>query len=206
VVANINYRLADGTIKVPDQIRDVVKAINWIGEHLKDYPINRQNVFVTGESAGGVLAVMSALISRCKRLREIFDTEEVKLEIKAIALNCGMMGFTKKSIGYWGLRSMCLEKNYKREAYYQCFDFERLPEMKDLVPTLLTTSDKDELRQMTLDFEKVLQKHGVEYQMVYFNKKENRKLGHTFSVLHPDYEESIELMDKMAEFFKSRAS
>lgn len=42
--------------------------------------------------------------------------------------------------------------------------------------------------------------------VVYFNKKENRKLGHTFSVLHPDYEESIELMDKMAEFFKSRVS
>lgn len=205
-VANINYRLADKTVKVPDHIRDVIQAVNWLADNLKDYPIDGNKAFISGESAGGVLAVMTVLISKNKRLQEIFDAEGTRLGIKALAINCGMMGFTRKSLAYWGLRSMCLEKGYKKQAYYQCFDFEQLPEMKNLVPTLLTSSDEDELRQMTLDFEKVLQKYGVKYEMVYFNKKEDKKLGHMFSVLHPDYEESRELMDRMTEFFRSQVA
>lgn len=76
--------------------------------------------------------------------------------------------------------------------------------MKCLPPIFLTTSDEDELRHMTLNFEKTLEKYGVEYKMKYFKKKENRKLGHIFSILHPEYEESIELIDEMLNFFKNK--
>jgi hypothetical protein len=62
---------------------------------------------------------------------------------------------------------------------------------------------EDELRDMTLNFEKVLKKHHVAYQMNYFKKREGRKLGHMFSILHPEYEESAELIDNILDFFKS---
>ena len=79
-------------------------------------------------------------------------------------------------------------------------------EMKDLPPTFLTTSDEDELRHITLNFEKTLKKYVVDYQMKYFEKREGQKLGHIhmFSILHPEYEESVELIDEMLDFFKSK--
>jgi len=76
--------------------------------------------------------------------------------------------------------------------------------MKDLPPTFLTTSDEDELRHMTMNFEKSLKKYDVGYQMKYLKKREGKILGHMFSILHPEYEESIELIDEMLRFFNSK--
>jgi acetyl esterase/lipase len=74
--------------------------------------------------------------------------------------------------------------------------------MKNLPPIFLTTSDEDELRHMTLNFEKSLIKYGVKHKMKYFEKIESKKLGHMFSVLHPEYEESVDLIHEMTDFFK----
>jgi|GEM_PF-2288576 len=97
---------------------------------------------------------------------------------------------------------MSFEKGYKKQEYYQNMIFDKIPEMRDLPPVFLATSDEDELRYMTLNFENTLKKHNVRYQMKYFKKIEGKKLGHIFSVLHPGYEESIELIDEMLNFFE----
>lgn len=204
IVFNINYRLAFSDTKIPGQIQDVVAAINWIGDNIGSYPAEKGKVFITGESAGGVLATMVVLISKSERLQKLFNTKKINVDIKALAIVCGMMNLEEDNIGYWGLRSMCLERGYKKQEYYQNLIFDKIPEMKDLPPTFLTTSDEDELRHMTLNFEKTLKKYDVECQIKYFEKRESKKLGHMFSILHPEYEESVELIDEMLDFFKSK--
>lgn len=204
VVFNINYRLAFSDTKVPGQIQDIVEAINWIGDNIDSYNGDKDKIFITGESAGGALATMVALISKSERLLKLFNTKNIDVDIKAIAIVSGMMNLEEKTIGYWGLRSMCLERGYKKQEYYQNLIFDNIPEMKDLQPTFLTTSDEDELRHMTLNFEKTLKKYSVEYRMKYFEKRETKKLGHVFSILYPGYEESIELIDELLGFFRSK--
>jgi acetyl esterase/lipase len=120
-----------------------------------------------------------------------------------MAIICGMMNIEEHSIGYWRLRSMCLEKGYKKQEYYQNLIFKNIPEIKDLPPTFLSTSEEDLLRGMTLNFENTLKKYNVKYSLKYFNKVHNRRLGHIFSILHPEYAESIELIDEMLNFFIS---
>lgn len=205
IVFNINYRIAFDDTKVPGQIQDVVKAINWIGDNINSYPADKEEVFITGESAGGALAVLVTLIAKSERLQKLFNTSKINVDIKAEGIVCGLMNIEESSIGYWGLRSMCLERGYKKQEYYQNLIFDNIPEMKDLPPNFLTTSDEDELRSMTLKFEKTLKKYNVEYKMKYYKRKEGKKLGHMFSILHPEYEESIELIDEMLSFFKSKA-
>lgn len=205
VVFNINYRLAFSDTKVPGQIQDVVKAINWIDSNLSSYPADKEKILITGESAGGALAIMAVLTAKSERLQRLLNVEKISADIKAAAIVCGLMNIEDSSIGYWGLRSMCLEKGYKKQEYYQNLIFADIPEMKSLPPIFLTTSDEDELRKMTLNFEKTLKKYGVEYKMKYFNKKPDKRLGHMFSILHPEYEESVELIDDMLGFFKSKA-
>ncbi len=203
MVFNINYRLALNDTKIPGQIQDIAKAINWIGNNLGSYPAEKEKVFITGESAGGALVAMAVLISKSERLQKLFNTEKIDVDIKAVAIVCGLMNLEENSISYWGLRSMCLERGYKKHEYYQNLIFDNIHEMKDLPPFFLATSDEDELRNMTLNFGRTLRKYGVKYKMKYYEKKEDKKLGHMFSIFHPEYKESVELIDEMLNFFKS---
>jgi acetyl esterase/lipase len=116
-----------------------------------------------------------------------------------------MMHFDEPTIGYWGMRSMCFERKYKRQEYYKNMIFDNIPEMKELPPVFLSTSDEDELRKKTLNFKNTLEKYGVTNQMKYFKKGKSKRLGHMFSILHPEYEESLELINEMLAFFKNSA-
>ena len=46
--------------------------------------------------------------------------------------------------------------------------------MKYLPPVYLTTNDEDELKHMTLNFEKTLKKYDVDYQIKYFKKRKKK--------------------------------
>lgn len=205
VVFNLNYRLALEDTKVPGQIQDIAAALGWIGEHLRAYPAQEGPICLLGESAGGALAIMAALIAKSARLRQLFHCPEIRLQIGAAAVNCGMMNLEDKRLGFWGLRSMCLERGYQKQEYYQNLIFVNIPEMRGLPPVFLTTCDEDELREMTLQFGNTLREYHVPHEMKYFPKIEKHRLGHMFSVFYPDYPESAELMDAMLGFFRSHA-
>jgi len=204
IIFNLNYRLAYNDTKVPGQIQDVTAAVNWIGNNLCLYQADKERIFLTGESAGGSLAVMTELISGSKRLQKLFDVPELNIDIKAAGINCGMMNLEDGMLGFRLLRSVCLEKGYKKQEYYQNLIFDNIPEMKDLPPVFLTSNDEDPLRHMTLHFEKTLKKNEVEYKLLYFKKKKGTRLGHVFSIFHPEYSEGREMIDEMLRFFITR--
>lgn len=203
IVFNINYRLALNDTKVSGQIQDVMKAINWISNNIENYPADKEQTFVVGDSAGGVLAVMAVLITQNERLQKIFNTVKTEINFKAISIICGMMDFDKEELKYWGMRSICFDRGYKSQEYYKNMIFNSIPEMKDLPPVFLTTSEEDELCNMTLNFEKTLKKYNVKYQLKYHQKSNGKRLGHIFSIQYPEYEESKELLDEMIQFFQA---
>lgn len=60
-VFNINYRLANGTTILADQIvDDVNKAIDFIVNKSGEYKINANNIAIVGASAGGHLGMLKA--------------------------------------------------------------------------------------------------------------------------------------------------
>lgn len=205
IVFNLNYRLALKDTKVLGQIQDVMEAIHWITNNIEVYPANKEQSFIVGDSAGGVLAVMAVLIAQNERLQKLFNAKKTAINFKAISIICGMMNFHMDGLKYWGLRSVCFNRGYKRKEYYKNMIFNDIPEMKGLPPVFLTTSEEDELSFMTLDFEKILKKYDVKYQMKYFKRKDGRQLGHIFGIQYPEYDESKELFDEMIGFFQTAA-
>lgn len=201
VVFNLNYRLALNDAKVSGQIQDIMDAVYWINNNIHKYPADKEQLFITGDSAGGVLAVMAALISQNERLQKLFKVKNTDLNFKAISIISGMMSFDNNKLIYRGLRSICFDRGYKTQEYYKNMIFENIPEIKDLPPVFLATSEEDELRFMTLGFERVLKRYNVKYMLKNYGKTDNRILGHIFSVHYPEYEESIELIDEMIKFF-----
>jgi acetyl esterase/lipase len=59
-VAAIDYRLS-GEARYPAALEDVRAAIGWVREHAAEYGMDPGRVFAWGDSAGGHLALMTAL-------------------------------------------------------------------------------------------------------------------------------------------------
>jgi len=57
VVANVEYRLAQAA-PAPAAVSDVLQAAQWFHDHAAKYKVDPNRILVTGESAGGHLALM----------------------------------------------------------------------------------------------------------------------------------------------------
>jgi acetyl esterase/lipase len=60
VVANVEYRLAKAA-PAPAAVNDVLKAAQWFEDRAAQYHVDRKRIIATGGSAGGHLALMTAL-------------------------------------------------------------------------------------------------------------------------------------------------
>ena len=77
-VALLEYRLNDGTLDVSDELLDCAAALNYLTENAGELGINKECVFLTGDSAGGHLALFLA---------------EMNFTPKAVLLNCPAYDF-----------------------------------------------------------------------------------------------------------------
>jgi acetyl esterase/lipase len=200
ILFNLNYRLAFNNKKIPCQIQDIINALNWIESNLDLYPIDKNKIYLIGESAGAYLATMAVLISRSERLQNIFNIGKSNLNINAMAIINGFMDWTRSELQYWGMRSMILEKGYKKQEYYQNLILENIPEINNLPPLFVTTNGDDELNFMTIYFVNILVKNNMEHEFYYLEKNKQKKLGHIFNVLHLEWEESVSLNNAMLEY------
>ncbi len=60
VVANVEYRLAKAAL-APAAVNDVLKAAQWFIKHARQYGVDPKKIIVSGDSAGGHLALMVGL-------------------------------------------------------------------------------------------------------------------------------------------------
>jgi acetyl esterase/lipase len=60
VVANVEYRLANSAT-APAAVNDVLKAAQWFLEHAARYRVDGKRIVASGSSAGGHLALMTAM-------------------------------------------------------------------------------------------------------------------------------------------------
>jgi acetyl esterase/lipase len=71
LVANVEYRMADGTANgavAPAAVEDALLAAQWFGDHLDYYHVDRSKYVVTGASAGGHLAMMVGMATPAAQL------------------------------------------------------------------------------------------------------------------------------------------
>ena len=200
LIFNLNYQLAKDGAKVIDQIRDTINALDWIGNNIDSYPVDKNKIYLTGESAGGYLAVMAVLISKSERLQNLFNINKPNISINALAVNCGFFDWSRRGILYSGLRSLILDKGYKKQPYYKDLIFKNIPEIIDLPPVFLSSNGDDMLNDMTFIFAEILKKNNLEHSFIFLEKNKQKKLGHVFNIFYPDWEETQKLNNAMLEF------
>ncbi|MBS1370326.1 MAG: carboxylesterase family protein [Lentisphaeria bacterium] len=65
VVAAANYRLSGARAKAPDYLEDAAAAAKFLRDHAAEYGGDPANIYISGGSAGGWLALMLAMDPRC---------------------------------------------------------------------------------------------------------------------------------------------
>jgi acetyl esterase len=66
-VVSVDYRLAP-EYKFPTAANDAWDALQWLANHARDFGLDAQRLAVGGDSAGGTLAAMCAVLARDARL------------------------------------------------------------------------------------------------------------------------------------------
>ena len=203
-VFNISYRLVPDVTAL-SQIQDCVAAIKYITENCKEY--NFENVMLTGDSAGGMLAAYCTAIINSPELQETFKTEKITLDVDSLLLT-SPVAFMKDG-GAFSIYTKVMWGDYGKKApYSELMDLDKILEKSTLPPTYLITSGGDALaHEQTHRAYDLLQKKGIESEIVDFGDDENGKpLPHVFSILEPFNKSGQEAIDGGLAFYQKQIS
>lgn len=88
---NFNYRLAPEA-QFPACLQDTNEVVSWVlSEGKKKYPLDTNNIFIVGDSAGGHMASLYSVICTNKEYADEIDIHPAPGFVpNAVALNCGI--------------------------------------------------------------------------------------------------------------------
>lgn len=201
-VFNINYRLA-GKYRFWQQIEDIFLAFDRIKELSADFPADISRYCLTGDSAGGHLAVCVSAISASYIQRQNFSVGEPALKFRAVGAISPAADLISPNIIMNVNLPELLGRDCKKSKYYKYMDVKNIV-VKNMPPFYIATSSGDFIRSHSYKLKKALDAAGVENTLHDFKGKyTGRELPHVFSVLDPSPSYSRECIDEMLDFFKA---
>lgn len=202
VVFNMSYRLVPD-VTVNEQLQDVAYALRWISENMNNYPCDPQSVMLTGDSAGGQLAVYSAVLMQNEQLRKTFDVVDGNIDLTALLLT-SPVSFMNNGDLFSIYTKMLWGSDYKDKATYEYMNLDQIVDFAELPPTYLITSSGDSLaHSQTLKTAELLKKKNVPCQLADYGKIDGKKLAHVFSVLEPFDKAGKTAIDEALKFYQN---
>ena len=195
-VVNFNYRLAP-KYKFPAPLEDLERVILWLLKNEKDYPIDLDNVYLVGDSAGAQLASQYGVIYSSPEYRKIMDFRKPKIKIRALGLCCGLYDL-REELATTGLKGTL--KDYlgsSIEKYGEKLDILDYI-TKDYPPAYIFSAKGDFLKDKCEPMEELLRSRGVKCKSKIYGNKDT---GHVFYV---DMRNKVgqEANDDMVAFFR----
>ena len=201
VVFNMSYRLYP-EVNARQQLWDISHCLKWISENLTSFPCDTDNIYLTGDSAGGMLAAFTAMLSESEKMRDLYDTPDFSLKFNAVGLTSPVPRMNGDFPVNYYTRIM-LGKDYEKEKWADYVNLEDILALGKMPPTFLLTSSGDFLaRKETRIAAESLRKAGIDHQLMDFEKYNGVDLPHVFPVIYPFNEESQRAINEMLSFFK----
>lgn len=207
-VVNISYRLSPD-YHVPDQISDIFSALHFIEKHAEGYPLDINNVFLVGDSAGGHLVSLTAAVNLSKECQRVYEVSPVSFPIRAVGCICAVtnmdmfLKYPVPVLSQYG--KMMFGDDIKKSKYRQYVSFKDIIGTLKLPPFYLVSSKQDVYNFQSVHLDKVLSEHNIEHIFHNWQKGKEKALPHVFNVSFPEWEESIKTNDEMLDFFKNHS-
>ena len=205
VVFNMSYRLCPD-VTAADQLRDISKALCWVRDNLDNYPCDKNNIYLTGDSAGGMLACFTGMLSVSEKMRNLYDTVDFGINFNAVGLVSPVAFMDDGTYMSFYTKHMLGGNKYKKEKWANYVNADQILALGKMPPTFMVTSSGDFLAlSQTLKAAKVFKEKGVETELVNYDKYEGKDLPHVFSIIYPDREPGNGNIDEMLSFFRKYA-
>ena len=202
-VFSMSYSLVPECADPAVQLREVMQALKWIQEHMRDYPADERKIMLTGDSAGGMLAGFTAALLSDENLRRVYDTVDVDMHLTTLALTSPVAYMNVKGVIGFYTKKMWTQ-GYKDKPTYAYMNLDEMIENAQIPPTFMVTSSGDTLglkqtRRAAADF----RAKGIEVELMDWPKYEGKDLPHVFSVLEPNLKPGIQTIDAMCAFYRA---
>lgn len=205
-VFNISYRLVPD-VTMPIQLQDVMQALKWIKNNAAKFPCNPDKILLTGDSAGGQLALYAGALCKSKMLRNIFETVDPGFVPDCLGLTCPV-AYLKPAGGYMGINALTVVgRDYKKRKYASYLDADNILQETEIPPVFLLTSSGDGVGlEPTIKLFRDIEKTGNKAVLMNWDKVDGEDLPHVFPVGYPLSKSGAEAIDKMLEFFMETES
>lgn len=185
-VVLLEYRLNDGALDVSDELSDCAAALDYLGGHAEELGINKDRMFLTGDSAGGHLALFLA---------------EKRVTPKAVLLNCPAYDFasfanaeayTEEALA-WFIGPRWDDEQWRASVSPRTYIGSYTG------PLLVSTCTNDFIRSESLKLKADCDSLGRAIEFVDIQSKD-KKVGHVHNVSNPALPESRTVNARMIEF------
>lgn len=208
LVVTINYTLMPkGTNKT--DMQEFFAALHFIAEQADTYGFDLNNVFVSGDSAGGAHVEMIAANYINPELAEKNEvTVPGNLTIRGLVISAsGVVRFKERAEAFLNGEAKGAEKSlskiYKDEELPSLYELEDWMIADKYPPCVLLGTPGDKLAgEGILELDAYLTEQNIEHELVYVQDDEH-ELMHVFNITYPDWKESQEANGAAVEFMKA---
>ena len=216
-VFSLNYRPAPQT-DLRGQLADVQAALRWIKAHLTDYPVNPNAVFLTGDSAGGALTMLTLAIENNAEAAAAFGVDEPSgIGFAGAAPVCG--AYSSASLETMGSELTVGYDPNRRTGLEQMLGVEFFDASKP--PTRSSSPPKPGVqRQPAATVHRDLRRRfprgrqsgaccrtgpqGADFELFDPKPRRHETLGHVFVIGMPWLDESVECFERLRRFSYER--
>lgn len=196
-VVLVEYRLNDGKTDVSDELRDCAAALDYLTVHAVELGLNKDRMFLTGDSAGGHLALYMAEGSEDRTLPihpELFVCKGALLNCPAydFASFAESDGFTESALAWF------LGPNYTDKEWMTSMS-PRTYLGSYSGPLFVSTCTRDFIRAQSVILKEDCEKAGRPLEWVDIESEE-RAVGHVHNVINQELPESQAVNARMVDF------
>ena len=185
-------------------MQEIADIVRWVQNHAEEYGFDLDHIYMTGDSAGGFLVLLYAMIQGSDEIRAHFGTSLPSVKMKAVAPTAPGIRIEydpQKEYAPDSLPAM-MYPNGTDPKEMRWLDIPLLMKISDYPPLFVSTTPSDALLYNTaLELRQHLEERGRDFGFGSYEARKN-KLEHVFNVLYPEYEESIQANRDMISFFR----
>ncbi len=201
-VVTLDYQPNDGKMDTKDLIDDVAKNINYLFAHLKEYNLENDQFVISGDSAGGhiALTITEALLD--KEYAKELGYEFSNINIKACLVNGPVYDFVHIGEGAMtnsGMKRMFGPNYLDKEAFALICPKTHLSSLT--CPLFVSTCKNDFLRLQSLVLNEDMKVKNNKFKFVDLDC-DDKKVGHVHNVIATQLPESIEVNKAMMVFIE----
>ena len=206
VVLSMSYRLLLRT-NLKGIVQDLFSFFHYIEENQKELEISFDNVLLTGDSAGGHLALLVNAINQNKDLQEIYGVTSFNIEFKMLNLE-HPVPFLKEIFAQKGtmvahhlLMDAFFGRRYKKKSIYLNASLDDFIDKTKYPFTTIVSSSDDSFKNQTIRVYEEFKKRNYPCEFKFYENEP-----HVFEVSFYDRKNSLEYNNYVVNKFKEIVS